>query len=113
MANLRSSTGSPRQKHLSSVVLLLSLILVQSEVSCYQYKVGDLDAWGVPASASEQVYGKWSKLHTFSIGDSLRKLAAFPSTRIPIEVIELNPCRTHGNRVRLTKSDQIGSPGQS
>lgn len=69
MANPR---GSSRRHHLSLVVLL-SLISVRSEVSCYRYKVGDLDAWGVPASASEQVYDKWSKYHNFSIGDSLCK----------------------------------------
>ncbi|KAM1760138.1 hypothetical protein ACFX11_003050 [Malus domestica] len=46
------------------------LMLIQSQVLCYQYKVGDLDAWGIPTSANPQVYIKWSKYHQFKLGDS-------------------------------------------
>lgn len=49
------------------------LVLVQIQVSCYQYKVGDLDAWGIPTSANPQVYTYWSKYHTLKIWDSLCK----------------------------------------
>ncbi|KAF3434205.1 hypothetical protein FNV43_RR25308 [Rhamnella rubrinervis] len=42
-----------------------------TKVVSYQYKVGDLDAWGIPTSANPLVYAKWSKDHTFKIGDSL------------------------------------------
>ncbi|KAM1002544.1 hypothetical protein ACFX2C_002964 [Malus domestica] len=46
-------------------------MLIQSQVFCYQYKVEDLDAWGIPTSANPQIYIKWSKYHQFKLGDSL------------------------------------------
>ncbi|XVE58138.1 hypothetical protein DITRI_Ditri04bG0146100 [Diplodiscus trichospermus] len=49
----------------------LFILLVQIKVQSYQYKVGDLDAWGIPTSANPQVYAKWSKYQSFKIGDSL------------------------------------------
>lgn len=67
MANLRS----PKVLVLYAFQLF---VLVQIQVSCYQFKVGDLDAWGIPTSANPQVYSFWSKYHTFQIGDSLCKL---------------------------------------
>lgn len=72
MANLRST---PRYQFL---LALQFLMLVQSTVWCYQYKVGDLDAWGLPTSANPQVYTKWSKYHSFKIGDSLCKFPFSP-----------------------------------
>ena len=54
---------------LSSVMVLLMILLVQ--VSSTQYKVGDLDSWGIPTDA--KVYSKWPKSHSFKIGDSLCK----------------------------------------
>ncbi|CAL0299959.1 unnamed protein product [Lupinus luteus] len=53
------------------VSLLLILVQNKSKVQCYQYKVGDLDAWGIPTSANPQVYTQWSKYHNLTIGDSL------------------------------------------
>ncbi|KAK7269030.1 hypothetical protein RIF29_21745 [Crotalaria pallida] len=53
------------------VSLLLMLFQFQTKVQCYQYKVGDLDAWGIPTSSNPQVYAKWSKYHNLTIGDSL------------------------------------------
>ncbi|PKI51710.1 early nodulin-like protein 1 [Punica granatum] len=68
--------------------LLLSLILVQSpQVSCREYKVGDLDAWGIPSADNGQVYEKWSKYHTFNIGDTLLFLYP-PSEDSVIQVTE-------------------------
>ncbi|KAM1585141.1 hypothetical protein ACFX1Z_038045 [Malus domestica] len=64
MANLRT----PR---LHFLLALQFLMLIQSQVLCYQYKVGDLDSWGIPTSANPQVYTKWSKYHQFKLGDSL------------------------------------------
>ena len=66
MGNLRSS----RFQFLCAFQFLM---LVQTRVSCYQYKVGDLDAWGIPSSSNGHVYTNWSKNHIFKIGDSLRK----------------------------------------
>lgn len=75
MANLRS----PRFQLL---LVLQVLVLIQSKVLCYQYKVGDLDAWGVPTSTNPQVYTKWSKTHEFKMGDSLCKSFLFLSFNI-------------------------------
>ncbi|KAL5551529.1 hypothetical protein UlMin_001705 [Ulmus minor] len=63
MANLRSHTNW---------FFLVSLFLSLSQkVLCYQYKVGDLDSWGIPTSANPQIYTKWSKYHNIRIGDQL------------------------------------------
>ncbi|KAK9274616.1 hypothetical protein L1049_021866 [Liquidambar formosana] len=64
MANL----GSPRYQLLCAFQFL---VLLQTKVFCYQYKVGDLDAWGIPTSANSDVYTYWPKNHVFKIGDSL------------------------------------------
>ncbi|XVE64625.1 hypothetical protein DITRI_Ditri07aG0115300 [Diplodiscus trichospermus] len=80
MANLRSS-----KYHFFCA--LQFLLLMQTQVLCYQYKVGDLDAWGIPTSANPQVYAKWSKYHIFKIGDSLLFLYP-PSQDSVIQVTE-------------------------
>ncbi|XWS50147.1 hypothetical protein CRYUN_Cryun12cG0064000 [Craigia yunnanensis] len=80
MANLRSS----RYNFFCAFQFLL---LVQTKVLCYQYKVGDLDAWGIPTSANPQVYPKWSKYHTFRIGDYILFLYP-PSQDSVIQVTE-------------------------
>ncbi|OAY56287.1 mavicyanin-like [Manihot esculenta] len=82
MANLRS----PKVLVLYAFQLF---VLVQIQVSCYQFKVGDLDAWGIPTSANPQVYSFWSKYHTFQIGDSLLFLYP-PSQDSVIQVTEQN-----------------------
>ncbi|TKY52014.1 Early nodulin protein 1 [Spatholobus suberectus] len=69
------------------VSLLLTLFQIQDKVLCYQYKVGDLDAWGIPTSANPQVYTKWSKYHNLTIGDSLLFLYP-PSQDSVIQVTE-------------------------
>lgn len=72
MANPRS----PRFQLLFAFQLLL-LLQLQTKSFCHQYKVGDLDGWGIPTSANPLVYAKWSKYHTFAIGDSLCKFPFF------------------------------------
>ncbi|XP_038876607.1 stellacyanin [Benincasa hispida] len=52
-------------------VLQLMMLLQIHSVICYQYKVGDLDAWGLPATENSQIYMYWSKYHSLKIGDSL------------------------------------------
>ncbi|KAG4969273.1 hypothetical protein JHK85_035694 [Glycine max] len=66
MANL-SSPGF----NLFLVSLLVTLVQIQTKVQCYQYKVGDLDSWGIPISPSSHLYDKWSKYHNLRTGDSL------------------------------------------
>lgn len=50
------------------------LVLLHTRVLCFQYKVGDLDAWGIPTSGNRHVYTNWAQKHHFQIGDSLCKL---------------------------------------
>lgn len=69
------------------VFLLLTLVQFQAKMFCYQFKVGDLDSWGMPTSANPQVYTKWSKYHNFTIGDSLLFLYP-PSQDSVIQVTE-------------------------
>ncbi|OIW20539.1 hypothetical protein TanjilG_14402 [Lupinus angustifolius] len=61
--------------HKCFLLLLVSLLLIsvqnKSKVQCYQYKIGDLDAWGIPTSANPLVYAQWSKYHNLTIGDTL------------------------------------------
>ncbi|KAL9232534.1 hypothetical protein vseg_007638 [Gypsophila vaccaria] len=59
-----------RQRCLFLYALQL-LVQLQAGVLSYQYKVGDLDAWGIPTAADPDVYSKWSKAHVFRVGDSL------------------------------------------
>ncbi|KAG4906933.1 hypothetical protein AAZX31_20G059900 [Glycine max] len=82
MTNLRN----PRF-NLFLVSLLVTLVQIQTKVRCYQYKVGDLDSWGIPISPSSQLYDKWSKYHYLSIGDSLLFLYP-PSQDSVIQVTE-------------------------
>ncbi|KAJ1376043.1 Tetratricopeptide-like helical domain superfamily [Sesbania bispinosa] len=56
-------------------------------VLCYQFKVGDLDAWGLPTSGNSHIYDKWSKYHNLHIGDSLLFLYP-PSQDSVIQVTE-------------------------
>ncbi|KAF5478013.1 hypothetical protein F2P56_004607 [Juglans regia] len=65
---MATNLGSTRYPFL---LAFLFLVLLQTRVSCYQHKVGDLDAWGIPTSAKPQIYTQWSRYHTFRIGDSL------------------------------------------
>ncbi|XP_030540249.1 early nodulin-like protein 1 [Rhodamnia argentea] len=55
----------------SQLLCALHLLLISAQVFSYQYKVGDLDAWGIPAESDSQVYAQWSKYHSFKLGDSL------------------------------------------
>ncbi|KAL6005664.1 hypothetical protein ACLOJK_006235, partial [Asimina triloba] len=63
------------------------LVFLQAEVLCFQYKVGDLDSWGIPTSSNKQIYTDWSKNHHFQIGDSIKFLYP-PSQDSVIQVTE-------------------------
>ncbi|XP_077246311.1 early nodulin-like protein 8 [Tasmannia lanceolata] len=69
------------------------LVFLQTKVLCYQYKVGDLDDWGVPTSANPLIYTNWSQKHQFTIGDSLLFLYP-PSQDSLVQVTEqaFNSC---------------------
>ncbi|KAL1828168.1 hypothetical protein DCAR_0207362 [Daucus carota subsp. sativus] len=75
------------QKQLLCFATLLFLVLMQTQVLCYQYKVGDLSAWGIPTSSNKNVYSKWSKKYSLKIGDSLLFLYP-PSEDSVVQVTE-------------------------
>ncbi|XWS38172.1 hypothetical protein CRYUN_Cryun19dG0107300 [Craigia yunnanensis] len=109
MANLRI----PRYHFFCAFQFLL---LVQTKILCYQYKVGDLDAWGIPTSANPQVYAKWSKYHAFNIGDSLLFLYP-PSQDSVIKVTEqsYNSCNLKDPILYLNNGNSlfnITKPGE-
>ncbi|XP_050228362.1 stellacyanin [Mercurialis annua] len=82
MANLKSPKFS--------ILYVFQLLwLVQIQVWSYQFKVGDLSAWGIPTSSNPKVYYFWSKYHTFKIGDSLMFLYP-PSQDSVVQVTEQN-----------------------
>ncbi|XP_055819331.1 stellacyanin [Solanum dulcamara] len=85
MATLRF----PR-KYQPLIILFQFFVLIQTQiVLCYQYKVGDLNAWNIPSSANQDVYLKWSKNHLFKLGDSLLFLYP-PSEDSVIQVTKQN-----------------------
>lgn len=56
------------------IVLMFGLLTLIILCHGYEYKVGDLDAWGIPTAANPQVYAKWSKYHNLKKGDSICEL---------------------------------------
>ncbi|KAJ8424101.1 hypothetical protein Cgig2_000847 [Carnegiea gigantea] len=71
----------------ASELLMVMQAIALSLCSAYQYKVGDLDAWGIPTSANPDVYTKWSKNYIFRVGDSL--LFLYPPSQD--SVIQVTP----------------------
>ncbi|CAL4928666.1 unnamed protein product [Urochloa decumbens] len=55
----------------AAVLLLLLLLLLADGGACAMYKVGDLDAWGVPPPSKPDVYKRWAKGIHFALGDSI------------------------------------------
>ncbi|GMQ05959.1 hypothetical protein CsSME_00050751 [Camellia sinensis var. sinensis] len=113
-----SGVTSPKYQFLLYALQFL-LLLMQNKVECYQYKVGDLDAWGIPTSSNPHVYTNWAKSnnHIFTIGDSLMFLYP-PSQDSVIQVTEqsYNTCNlknpilymNNGNSLfNITKSGEF------
>ncbi|XP_031495296.1 early nodulin-like protein 1 [Nymphaea colorata] len=71
------------------------LLFLQATAFCYQFKVGDLDSWGMPASVSPKIYENWPQKKEFRIGDSLLFLYP-PSEDSVVQVTEdaYNICNT-------------------
>ncbi|OAY80622.1 Early nodulin-like protein 1 [Ananas comosus] len=78
---------------LGSVLLFFLLLFVDGRCSAFQYKVGDLDAWGIPPPSKPDVYSLWSHAHHFQLGDSLLFLYP-PSQDSVVQVTEkaFNSC---------------------
>ncbi|XP_038982533.1 stellacyanin-like [Phoenix dactylifera] len=69
--------------------LLVVMVVSQGHSGCwcYQYKVGDLNSWGVPLPSNTHVYALWSQKYHFRLGDSLLFLYP-PSQDSVIQVTE-------------------------
>ncbi|KAI3842089.1 hypothetical protein MKX03_018363 [Papaver bracteatum] len=77
--------GSKYQHFLA--IQFLVLLFLQTNVICYQFKVGNMNAWGIPTSANPNVYTNWAKKYHPKIGDSLLFLYP-PSEDSVIQVTE-------------------------
>ncbi|MED6133898.1 hypothetical protein PIB30_032579 [Stylosanthes scabra] len=72
--------------------LFLILVQIQTIVHCFQYKVGDLDSWGIPTSSNQQLYTKWAKNNDIKIGDSL--LFLYPPSQDSLVQVTLENYRS-------------------
>lgn len=95
-------------KHLLCSATLLFFVLIQTQVLCYQYKVGDLSAWGLPTSSNKNVYAKWSQKYNIKIGDSLLFLYP-PSEDSVVQVTEeaYNSCNIADPIVYMNNGNSV------
>ncbi|KAI3882065.1 hypothetical protein MKX03_006275 [Papaver bracteatum] len=77
---------APKYQHFLAIQFLV-LLFLQTNVICYQFKVGNMNAWGIPTSANPNVYTNWAKKYHPKIGDSLLFLYP-PSEDSVIQVTE-------------------------
>ncbi|KAJ6835433.1 putative mavicyanin [Iris pallida] len=97
-------------QHCSLLTLLVLFLFFQIPVAVlsFQYKVGDLDSWGVPPPSKPGLYSLWSKNHNFTIGDSLLFLYP-PSQDSVIQVTEraYNTCATSDPLRKMTDGNSV------
>ncbi|KAF0916164.1 hypothetical protein E2562_000760 [Oryza meyeriana var. granulata] len=55
----------------SLVAAAAALLLLIEGCGGAMYKVGDLDAWGIPPPSKPDVYSRWAKSIHFALGDSI------------------------------------------
>lgn len=70
---MRARAASASASASAAVVVLLLLLLLVGVCVGAVYKVGDLDAWGVPPPSKPDVYKRWAKSIHFALGDSICK----------------------------------------
>lgn len=68
---MRARAASASASASAAVVVLLLLLLLVGVCAGAVYKVGDLDAWGVPPPSKPDVYKRWAKSIHFALGDSI------------------------------------------
>ncbi|XP_072963619.1 early nodulin-like protein 8 [Typha angustifolia] len=76
--------------------------------SAIQYKVGDLDAWGVPPPSKSNLYSVWSQSHHFRLGDSL--LFLYPPSQdsvVQVSEKEYNSCAALDPILRLDDGNSV------
>lgn len=56
---------------LASLVAAVAALLLIDGGGATLYKVGDLDAWGIPPASKPDVYSQWAKSIHFALGDSI------------------------------------------
>ncbi|TVU48623.1 hypothetical protein EJB05_08264 [Eragrostis curvula] len=75
----------------SAFVAAAVLLLLVNGGACAMYKVGDLDAWGVPPASKPDVYKDWAKSVKFKLGDAIWFL--YPPTQD--SVLQVSPDAFH------------------
>ncbi|KAL6660273.1 hypothetical protein ACP70R_002395 [Stipagrostis hirtigluma subsp. patula] len=55
----------------SAVAAAAVLLMLVGGGECAMYKVGDLDAWGIPPASKPDVYVRWPKSIHFALSDSI------------------------------------------
>ncbi|KAG6499471.1 early nodulin-like protein 1 [Zingiber officinale] len=94
---------------------LLLLLQVPNGCLCYQYKVGDLNCWGLPPSSNRLLYHYWSRNHSFRVGDSL--LFLYPPSQdsvVQVTARAFNTCVVATPLLRLNDGNSLfnlTSPG--
>ncbi|XP_040378621.1 stellacyanin [Oryza brachyantha] len=61
----------PASASASLVAAAAALLLLVDGCGGAMYKVGDLDAWGIPPASKPDVYSRWAKSIHFALGDSI------------------------------------------
>ncbi|KAM0935125.1 putative Phytocyanin domain, cupredoxin [Dioscorea sansibarensis] len=93
----------------TAFLALFLLLLIQTQTSLsYQYKVGDLDSWGVPPPSNKHVYSYWSQRHHFQIGDSL--LFLYPPSQdsvIQVTMQAFNSCSISDPILKMSDGNSI------
>eukprot|EP01018_Ginkgo_biloba_P009894 Gb_09364 [translate_table: standard] len=97
------------------VGILCFLLAIQTEAA-YQFKVGGLDAWGLPTAVKPDIYTQWAAKNKFHVGDSLLFLYP-PSQDSVIQVTEeayhkcnsSNPIASFDDGNTVFKFDRPGS----
>ncbi|KAJ4777356.1 Early nodulin-like protein 1 [Rhynchospora pubera] len=91
-----------------SFISLSLLVFFTSSCLCVQYKVGDLNAWGIPPSTNPNVYSLWSQAHKFQLYDTLLFLYP-PSQDAVLQVTEkaYNNCAVSDPILRIDDGNSI------
>ncbi|KAJ3682138.1 hypothetical protein LUZ60_014711 [Juncus effusus] len=95
-------------RRFSSLISLFLFFFLTKNCICEQYKVGDLDSWGIPPSSRPNVYSLWSQAHKFHLGDSLLFLYP-PSEDSVIQVTEkaYNSCAVSDPIMKMEDGNSV------
>ncbi|XP_020586464.1 early nodulin-like protein 1 [Phalaenopsis equestris] len=86
----------------------ITLLVAFNPVIAFQYKVGDLDSWGIPPPSLPNLYAHWVLNHHFHMGDSLLFLYP-PSQDNVVQVTEraFNACNVTDPILKMEDGNSI------